>query len=99
VASGFYPFCEGPKDFSGSCISVSFEDIQRNIRQATWQERIFGDTGLEIPTLAKFWLTSRVDRAKWCMWNGKPAKGLRYLQSVQARLTPRRTREAQALTR
>jgi hypothetical protein len=33
------------------------------------------------------------------MWNGKSAKGLHYLQSVQAWLTPRRTREAPALTR
>jgi len=27
--------------------SVSFEDILRNLRQATWQERIFGDPGLD----------------------------------------------------
>ena len=30
------------------------------------------------------------------MWNGKLAKGLRYLQSVLTWLAPRRTREAQA---
>jgi hypothetical protein len=53
----------------------------------------------QIPSAAKLWLTGRVDRAKWCMWNGKSAKGLHYLQSVQAWLTPRRTREAPALTR
>ncbi len=53
----------------------------------------------QIPAPAKCWLTTRVDRAKWCMWNGKPAKGLRYLQSVQAWLTPRRTLEAPALAR
>jgi len=44
-------------------------------------------------------LTSRIDRAKWCIWNGKAAKGLRYLQSVQVWLTPSRTREAPALAR
>ena len=27
--------------------SVSFEDILRNLRYATWQERIFGDPGLD----------------------------------------------------
>jgi hypothetical protein len=53
----------------------------------------------QIPSAAKFWLTGRVDRAKWCMWNGKSAKGLRYLESVQAWLTPRRTREAPGLAR
>jgi hypothetical protein len=30
--------------------SVSFEDILRNLRQATWQEKIFGDPGLDAPT-------------------------------------------------
>src|SRR5260370_42400969 len=53
----------------------------------------------QIPAPAKFGLTSRVDRGKWCMWNGKPAKGLRYLHSVQAWLTPRQTRQAHALAR
>jgi hypothetical protein len=53
----------------------------------------------QIPSPAKLWLTGRVDRAKWCMWNGKSTKGLRYLQSVQAWLTPSRTREAPALAR
>jgi hypothetical protein len=53
----------------------------------------------QIPSAAKLWLTGRVDRAKWCMWNGKSAKGLRYLQSVQVWPTPRRTREARALAR
>ncbi len=28
-------------------VSVSFEDILRNLRQATWQERIFGDPSLD----------------------------------------------------
>jgi hypothetical protein len=41
-------------------------------------------------------LTGRVDRAKRCMWNGKSAKGLRYLQSVQACRILGRTGEAQA---
>jgi hypothetical protein len=27
--------------------SVSFEDILRNLRHATWQEKIFGDPGLD----------------------------------------------------
>jgi hypothetical protein len=30
--------------------SVSFEDILRNLRQATWQEKIFGDPGLDART-------------------------------------------------
>jgi hypothetical protein len=30
--------------------SVSFEDILRNLRQATWQEKIFGDPGLDAHT-------------------------------------------------
>jgi hypothetical protein len=30
--------------------SVSFEDILRNLRQATWQEKIFGDPGLDADT-------------------------------------------------
>jgi hypothetical protein len=30
--------------------SVSFEDVLRNLRQATWQERIFGDPGLDAHT-------------------------------------------------
>lgn len=30
--------------------SVSFEDILRNLRQATWQEKIFGDPGLDAQT-------------------------------------------------
>lgn len=33
----------------------------------------------QIPSAAKLWLTGRVDRAKWCMWNGKSAKGLHHL--------------------
>ena len=31
--------------------SVSFEDILRNLRQATWQEKIFGDPRLDAHTL------------------------------------------------
>jgi hypothetical protein len=30
--------------------AVSFEDILRNLRQATWQEKIFGDPGLDAHT-------------------------------------------------
>lgn len=30
--------------------SVSFEDILRNLRQATWQEKIFDDPGLDVHT-------------------------------------------------
>jgi hypothetical protein len=30
--------------------SVSFEDLLRNLRQATWQEKIFGDPGLDART-------------------------------------------------
>jgi hypothetical protein len=53
----------------------------------------------QIPSPAKSWLTGRLDRAKWCIWSGKSAKGLRYLQSVQAWLTPWRARETPALVR
>jgi len=48
----------------------------------------------QIRTIAKLWVTGRVDRAKWCLWNGKPVKGLHYLQSVQDWLTPCRQRGA-----
>jgi hypothetical protein len=30
--------------------TVSFEDILRNLRQATWQEKIFSDPGLDAHT-------------------------------------------------
>jgi hypothetical protein len=53
----------------------------------------------QIPTLAKLWVTGRVDRAKWCLWNGKSVKGLHYLQAVQDWLTPTRQREALGLAR
>jgi hypothetical protein len=32
----------------------------------------------QIQTLAKLWVTGRVDRAKWCLWNCKSVKGLPY---------------------
>ena len=38
-----------------------------------------------IRTLAKRWVTGRMDRAKWCLWNGK---------AVQDGLTPTRPRGA-----
>ncbi len=47
----------------------------------------------QIQTLAKLWVAERVDRAKWCLWNGKAVKGLHYLQAVQDGLTPGRPRE------
>lgn len=53
----------------------------------------------QIGTIAKLWVTGKVDRAKWCLWNGKSAKGLHYLQSVQAWLTPRRQRGTPGLGR
>ena len=53
----------------------------------------------QIRTLAKLWVTGRVDRAKWCLWNGKSVKGLHYLQAVQGWLTPTRQREAPGLAR
>ena len=31
--------------------SISFEDILRNLRQATWQEKIFSDPRLDAQTL------------------------------------------------
>ena len=53
----------------------------------------------QIQTIAKLWVTGRVDRAKWCLWNGKSVKGLCYLQAVQDWLTPTRQREAPGLAR
>jgi hypothetical protein len=53
----------------------------------------------QIRTIAKLWVTGRVDRAKWCLWNGKPVKGLHYLQAVGDWLTPAREREAPGLAR
>jgi len=50
----------------------------------------------QIPLPAKLWLTSRDDRAKWCMWNGKAAKHFRHLHSVQAWLAPTRTSDPHA---
>src|SRR6516225_9624114 len=50
-----------------------------------------------IRTIAKLWVTGRVDRAKWCLWNGKPVKGLHYLQGVQDWLIPSRQRGAPEL--
>jgi hypothetical protein len=53
----------------------------------------------QIKTIAKLWVTGRVDRAKWCLWNGKFVKGLHYLQAVQDWLTSTRQREAPELAR
>lgn len=53
----------------------------------------------QIPTIAKFWVSGRVDRAKWCLWKGKSVKGLHHLQAVQGWLTPTRQREALGLAR
>jgi len=65
-----------------------------------FQHVIQGARGLsheQIRPLAKLWVTGRVDRAKWCLWNGKSVKGLHYLQAVQDWLTPTRQREAPGL--
>jgi hypothetical protein len=53
----------------------------------------------QIPAIAKLWVTGKVDRAKWCLWNGKSSKGLHYLQAVRDWLTPTRQREAPGLAR
>lgn len=53
----------------------------------------------QIQTLAKLWVTGRVDRVKWCLWNGKSVKGLHYLRSVQDWLTPGRQQGAPGLMR
>ncbi len=53
----------------------------------------------QIQTLAKLWATGRVDRAKWCLWNGKSVKGLQYLQAVQDWLNCTRQRRAPGLAR
>ena len=53
----------------------------------------------QIPTIAKLRVTGRVDRAKWCLWNGKSVKGLHYLQTVQDWLTRTHQREVPGLMR
>ncbi|MDE3180971.1 MAG: ISKra4 family transposase [Acidobacteriota bacterium] len=52
-----------------------------------------------IKPIAKLWVTGRVDRAKWCLWNGKAEKGLHYLQAIGDWLTPARQQEAPGLAR
>jgi len=53
----------------------------------------------QIKTLAKLWVTAKIDRAKWCLWNGKWVKGLHYLQALRDWLTPARQRGAPGLAR
>ena len=53
----------------------------------------------QIQTIAKLWVTGRVDRAKWCLWNGRSVRGIHYLQAVEDWLTPTRQREAPGLAR
>ena len=53
----------------------------------------------QIRTIVKTWVTAKVDRAKWCLWNGKSEKGLHYLQAVPNWLTPRRQPETPGLAR